>query len=323
MRKLHLLFWFLFMASALIMSGGCSKPPGTPLRVATNQWPGYEPLYLARAMGKYDKEDIRLLEMPSTSEVIRAYRNGVIDVAAVTLDEALLIAEYSIDFSIVLIMDYSYGGDAILAHPPIKSLGEIKGKRVGLENNALGSYMISRALETAGLSKKDITVIPLSYDEHERAFLEKEVDAVVTFEPVKTKLLEMGATLVFDSTQIPGEIVDILIVRNTILHGQRKKVKKLIDGWFFALNMLNTEPVKASFIISKRLGIEPQKTLASYKGLKLPSRDENKAMLLGKEPKLIKTLEKLSANMLESKILLKPVELPKLFLPEDVKEILE
>lgn len=323
MKKFKLFFWLLFVLPTVMISVGCTEPVSSPLRLATNQWPGYEPLYLARAIGKYEKEDIRLLEMPNTSEVIRAYRNGVIDAAAVTLDEALLIAEQSSDFSIVLIMDYSHGGDVILAHPPITSLEQIKGKRVGLENSALGSYVISRALEITGVSKSDITVVPLSYDEHERAFLENEVDAVVTFEPIRTKLLDLGANLIFDSTQIPGEIVDVLIVRNTILQEKRDKVKTLIDGWFFALEMLNAEPVKASFIISKRLGIAPKKTLESYSGLKLPSRDENRAMLLGKEPKLLNTVKKLSDNMHESKILQERIDYSKLFLSDKEKVLLE
>jgi NitT/TauT family transport system substrate-binding protein len=233
------------------------------------------------------------------------------------MDEALLLAQYHPDFSILLIMDYSHGGDVILARPPIDSLEGIRGKRVGLENTALGSYVISRALEIAGLSREEIKVVPLLVDEHERAYDKQKVDAVVTFEPVRTKLLAKGANQIFDSSNIPKEIVDILIVRNRFLEAQPQSVRRLLKGWFAALDKLSRTPDEAHDIIARRLAISRQETKDSYTGLLLPDLDENKAMLFGSPPRLLATMTRLADRMTEANILKQRGELGSLFAPEE------
>ncbi len=72
------------------------------LSVGTNVWPGYEPLYLARSLGLYGQAPIRLVEYASATQVIRAFRNGAIDVAALTLDEVLLLRESRLDARVII-----------------------------------------------------------------------------------------------------------------------------------------------------------------------------------------------------------------------------
>jgi NitT/TauT family transport system substrate-binding protein len=313
MKRITSLFVLIF---AILLLVSCGQSEQITMRVGTNVWPGYEPLYLARELGEYGDSEVRLIELPNTSAVIQAYRNGVVDAAAVTLDEALLLAQDRADFSIMLIMDYSHGGDVIMARPPIGSIKEIRGKRVGLENTGLGSYVISRALEIAGLSSEDITVVPVVVDEHERAYEEKRVDVVVTFDPVRTRLLAKGANQIFDSRRIPKEIVDILIVRNSFLEQQPQSVRRLLKGWFAALDMLNRLPDEAYGIMAKRLAITPQETKASYAGLLLPGLVENKEMLFGNPAPLQATAKRLAEKMSQAKILKHKCEPSKLFAPE-------
>ncbi|HEY9807297.1 MAG TPA: hypothetical protein V6D04_12060, partial [Candidatus Obscuribacterales bacterium] len=63
-----------------------------PLRVAVNLWPGYETLYLARSLGYYDNTPIQLVDLPSGAEEVRAFRNHNVEAAAVSLDQALVLA---------------------------------------------------------------------------------------------------------------------------------------------------------------------------------------------------------------------------------------
>lgn len=309
----------VFLSIMVIFTvAGCSDRSSYELRVATNVWPGYEPLYLAKELGAYGDETVDLVEMPNATEVIRSYRNGIVDAAAVTLDEALLLAQYHNDFSIILIMDFSHGGDVIMARSPIDSLEKLKGKKVGLENTALGSYVLSRALEIASIDPKELTAVPVTVDEQEEFYKRGRVDAVVTFEPVRSKLLNAGAKQVFDSSLIPGEIVDVLIVRNKVLNKHPKAVKGLLKGWFTALSKLNNEPEQSSRIISSRLGITPKEVLESYNGLLLPDIKKNKEMLFGEEPQLLKSLSTLQRVMYKNKILSKKTDI-KLFLPAEEK----
>lgn len=281
----------------------CVKEAPPPLRVGTNIWPGYESLYLARNLGYYDNTSIRLVDYPSSSEIIRAYRNGDLEVAAITMDETLSLVETQPNIRVVLITDVSNGADVILGKPEIKSLKDLKGRRVGVESTALGAFVITRALEQVDLSPKDVQIVSLGVSEHERAFKQGTVDAVVTFEPVRSNLLKSGAKLLFDSTQIPGEIMDVLVVRKELLTSQLNSLKVLISGWFRALDYLKQNPQDAARRIAPRTGITPEQFLKSLEGLRIPDIQENQKLLGKTDTSLLNAVRRLSEVMKENKLL--------------------
>jgi NitT/TauT family transport system substrate-binding protein len=269
----------IFCLCLLLMAmSGCSKQPAKPLHVATNIWVGYEPLYLARSL-QYFPPSIILHEMPNASDVIKAFRNNAIDVAALTLDEALLLIQDGIDAKILLVMDISNGADVLMVHPAVKNISDLKGKRVGAESLALGAYMLSRALEKGGLRPEDITLVPTTFDAHEEAFLSGKVDAVVTFEPVKTKLLAKGARVLFDSSKIPNEIVDVLVVRADAYRTNPAALRDLENGWYQALGYLRKNPADACRRMSKREGVTTEQFENSLGGIVIPDQKENGRLL--------------------------------------------
>ena len=307
--KLHRRFFlFAFLACLLAILGSCMQAPPTPLRVGANVWPGYESLYLAKDLGYYDDSPIQLVDYPSATEVSRALRNGDLEVAALTLDETLALAETNPDIRVVLITDVSAGGDAILARSDIETLAALKGRRVGVESNALGAFVITRALEQVGLSPQDVEVVSLGVSEHEHAFKQAAVDAVVTFEPVRSKLLAMGANLVFDSKQIPGEIVDVLVVPKAVLEKQRKALDVLVQGWFQALDYLDKEPQDAAKRMAIREGVTPEQFLRSLELLHIPDLKENQELLSQTDPKLLQVTAQLSELMVAKDLLRQAVE---------------
>ncbi len=91
------------MPAVLALSlAGCGVEPAPPLRIGTNVWSGYEPLYLARELGYLDPRSVHLVEYPSASEVIRAFRNQAIEAAALTFDEVLLLTQDGFEPRVVL-----------------------------------------------------------------------------------------------------------------------------------------------------------------------------------------------------------------------------
>ncbi|MET0919194.1 MAG: hypothetical protein ABWY07_12320, partial [Burkholderiales bacterium] len=79
--SLRAIRWLGVLASVALLLGvsGCAREPETALRIGTNVWIGSEPLYLARELGHLDPAVVQLVEYPSASEVLRAYRNQAID----------------------------------------------------------------------------------------------------------------------------------------------------------------------------------------------------------------------------------------------------
>jgi len=296
----------LTLAVAICLAGcDAAKPPEKTLVVGATVWPGYEPLFLARQLEYFSVPDIKLAEYSSNTQVRRAFRNGTIQVAALTLPEVLMLRESKIDACVILIVDISDGGDAILAMPGIKDVKGLKGKRVGVENTSLSAYVLARALEKSGLASTDIIVVPREIEEHESAISKKEVDAVVTYEPVLTRLLNLGMVKIFDSSMIPGEIVDVLIVRRETLESHSAQLTLLLEGWFKSLQYLKEKPEAAAERMSNRLQLKPKEVLASYENLRLPSYEENLEILGGPKPALNETVTRVAETM-EHLDLLKP-----------------
>ncbi len=307
MRKVLLFVLFIILASCLFEDKDY-------LKIGTNVWPGYEPLYLARELGYFKNVPVHLVEYSSASQVLRAYRNRMINGAALTLDETLLLKDYGFDPVIVLVMDISNGGDAIIARKGINSVSDLRGKKVGVENTALGAYVLTRAFEKAGLSISDVEIVPLEVDEHYKWFKNGKIDAVVTFEPVKSKLLAIGGKVIFDSSQIPGEIVDVLVVERSYLKKNPDVVKNLISNWFRAVEYMKKHKKKSYKIITKREHISIKEIEEAYNGLIIPDKKLNAKQLYKPNPKLREVAIKLLNIMQEKKILSsKKIDIDSLF----------
>ncbi len=283
----------------LLGATGCTPEPAPPLRVGTNVWPGYEPLYLARELGYYDGQPVKLVEYPNSTEVMRAYRNGVLEAAALTLDEVLMLAEKGLELRIVLIMDISHGSDVVIGRPGLEDIHGLKGKRVGVENTALGAYVLTRTLDTAGFALTDIEVVPLGVNEHEEAFTAGTVDAVVTFDPVRTKLLAKGGRQLFDSSEIPGEIVDVLAVNKQVLETRPEDVQRLLRGWFRALAYHQAQPRDAAQRMGAREHLSAEEFASALEGLRIPDRELNLEMLGGEAPTLLPAAQRLAEVMID------------------------
>ncbi len=285
------------------------------MRIGTNVWPGYEPLYLARDLGYFDERSVKLIEHTSASQVIRSFRNGELDAAALTLDEVLALAETGYDPRIILVMDISDGGDVVIGRAGIADMEQLKGKRIAVEASALGAYVLTRALEQSNMTLEEITVVETEYNRHEQQFNDQAVDAVVTFEPVRSRLLAQGGNLLFDSSQIPGEIVDVLVVRAEYLDKNPDRGRELVKHWFSALEHMEKHHDDAVSRIAKRLELSPEEVSTSYEGLILPKKQANHAYLVGTSgvPALMDTAQRLSKVMKASRLLRKDVDARSLF----------
>lgn len=273
------------LAALLLCSFGlaaCSGGREAPVTVGTNIWPGYEPGYIAEDRNLYGGAKVTMRQFRSATEVLRAFRNQSIDVAAVTLDEALMLARSGLAIRVILVADVSNGADAIMARPPIASVKDLAGKRVGVENSALGDYVLGRALQLNQVSDKNIQQVHLTVDETVDVYRRSQVDAVVTFEPFKSELANLGARKIFDSSEIPNEIIDVLVVRSDFAEANPEALKALVSGWLAGAELLNRREPLALAEVASRLELSRGDLGAALRELKLPSVEENRVLLASK-----------------------------------------
>ena len=294
----------------------CAREPEPTLRIGTNVWIGSEPLYLARELGYLDPKTVQLVEYPSASEVLRAFRNQAIDGMVISLDELFGLAVDGLKPRVILVVDEPHGADAVIGRRGMRTMKDLKGKPVAVESGALGAFVLSRALALNDMQAGDVNVVHMESNEQPSAFDKGQIDGAVTFDPYRGQLLAAGATTLFDSTRIPGEIVDLVAVRANVLEQQPKAVRELLQGWFKAIDYLKQEPRDAA----RRMGVRQQTTgeqfLTSLQGLNIPSREENLQMIGGPTPALVPSGRRLMGLMLEAKLLRSPLAIEEVLAPE-------
>jgi NitT/TauT family transport system substrate-binding protein len=305
----------LACAALLLPLSACVREPESALRIGTNVWIGGEPLYLARELGHLNPKAVQLVEYPSASEVLRAFRNQAIDGMVISLDELFGLAVDGLQPRIILVVDVSHGADAVVGRRGMRTMNDLKGKRVAVESGALGAFVLSRALALNGMHASDVKVVHLESNEQPSAFEKSQVDGAVTFDPYRAQLLRAGAGTLFDSTQIPGEIVDLVAVRASVLDNQPKAIRALLVGWFSAIDYLKRAPKDAARRMGLRQQTSGEQFLEALQGLHIPSREENLRMLGGAKPELAVTGRRLMALMLEAKLLRAPLEIESVLAP--------
>jgi NitT/TauT family transport system substrate-binding protein len=158
------------------------------------------------------------------------------------------------------------------------------------------------------MTAKDSQIVSLELTEHEGAYKEGKVDALVTFGPARIKLLEAGAKLLFDSSQIPREIVDTLAVSQEAIANSPDAIQALVDGRFRALDYFEKNPQDAATRMAKRTKVTPEQILESFKGLSQPNLQANQKLLDKSDPALINGMTKLVKIMVDNKLLPKTID---------------
>ncbi len=298
------LSWLVLAIGFVLMLSGCGWLADKPISIASVIWVGYEPMRLARNEGWLDVRRVHLVEMASATDSLQALVEGKVDGAALTLDEMLKARAKGIPLSAVMIFDVSAGADMLVVRPGIKQLSDLKGRRIGFEQGAVGSLMLTNVLWAAGLTKDDVELVPLTINNHRDAWERNQVDAIVTYEPVASQLLAQGANKLFDSRQVPNTIIDVLAIRSDALdHSHAAAIRHLISAHLQALDYLRRNPHDAAYRMATHLGLPVDDVLPTFKGLLLPDATNNRRLLTGSPPQLLDIARKVSVFMVKEKLL--------------------
>ena len=177
---------------------------------------------------------IKVTQLNDYVESINQYTAGQFDGCTMTNMDALTIpAAGGVDSTALIVGDFSNGNDGIVLKGEKKTLGDLKGMDVNLVELSVSHYLLARGLERAGLSEKDLKVVNTSDADLVAAFATDDVQAVATWNPLLAEIeATPGVTKVFDSSQIPGEIIDLMVVNSDTLKDNPELGKALTGAWY-------------------------------------------------------------------------------------------
>ncbi len=276
----------LSLLSTALALAACdiSSTPASQERVtiAINPWPSFEFLYLANHLGYFEDTgiNIKLVQSSSLSDIQRSYINGRVDGIASTMVEVVQASQLSNHpISVVLVTDYSNGGDVIIAKKNIQNIRDLKGLTVGAEVGSLGLFIVDRALRSESLTLDDVTLKNIAQHEGEKLLLAGQIDAYVSYAPYSVRTLQNeGVHTIFDTSQIPYEVVDTIAIRKSILQQDPDIARKIQRAWQLALDYTRDNPQQAYTIMAERQGITPDEFEHSVKGLKMLDLKDNQKL---------------------------------------------
>ena len=182
--------------------------------------------------------DIKL--MGDYAKSLNLYASKGLDgVAATTMDSLTTAGVGGVATDFLVVSDYSDGNDAIIAgDPSVKTVADLKGKSISLVQFTVSHYLLDRALDDAGLKESQVTVENKSDADIGTYFAANPKTAnVVTWNPIVMSITKAApkAKVLFTSKQIPGEIVDAMVVRDSLPDCAKTAIK---TAWFDAVAKL-------------------------------------------------------------------------------------
>jgi NitT/TauT family transport system substrate-binding protein len=186
--------------------------------------------------------DVEIVQINDYVESINQYTAGEYDGCSMTNMDALSIpAGGGVDTTALIVGDYSNGNDGIILKDKT-DLADIKGQNVNLVELSVSHYLLARALDTVGLSERDLTVVNTSDADMIAAYATPDVTAVVTWNPLLSEIeAQPNATKVFDSAGIPGEIIDIMMVNTETLADNPDFGKALTGAWYELMAIMSSD----------------------------------------------------------------------------------
>jgi NitT/TauT family transport system substrate-binding protein len=237
--------------AVMMMAPVADAAPKTSFKIAWSIYVGWMPWPYAAESGVLKKWadkygiKIEMVEINDYVESINQYTAGAFDGVALTNMDCLTIpAASGVDTTAIILGDYSNGNDAVIlkrSNPADQpGLAAIAGRKLNLVELSVSQYLLSRALEAAHLAERDVSLVNTSDADIVAAFSTPDVQGVVTWNPQVTEILKNPlAQKVFDSSQIPGEIIDMLAVKTAVLKDNPKLGMALAGAWYEVMRTMS------------------------------------------------------------------------------------
>jgi NitT/TauT family transport system substrate-binding protein len=240
-------------AIALTILLSSSLASAEPFKVCWSIYVGWMPWgYSAeqKIIDKWAKKygiEIQVTQINDYVESINQYTAGQFDACAMTNMDALTIpAAGGVDSTALIVGDFSNGNDAVILKGDNKTLKDIKGQNVNLVELSVSHYLLARALESVKLKESDVKVVNTSDADMVAVYGTKGVTAVTTWNPLVGEIMtQPHTTKVFDSAQIPGEIMDLFVVNTATLKKNPALGKALVGAWYEIMSTINAQDAKA------------------------------------------------------------------------------
>lgn len=295
MKRRSLASFALAFVCTFLIAVGCASPEtssepeasdappaevsGEPIKMGYSSWAGWWPWAIAEEQGFFEKNgaNVELIWFDGYLASMEALASGQLDANCQTLNDTISFAADAVNGEVaVLVNDNSAGNDKVIVAEEIETIEDMAGKAVALEEGVVGDFLLSLALEEAGMSRDDVEIKNLETGAAATAFAAGQTDAFAGWVPFwETALTREGSKELTSSAEFPGAIPDLLVVTQTLIDEQPDQVQALVNTWFDVRAFMAESSEDANKIMAKRASVDSEDFDTYLKGTRFFTLEEN------------------------------------------------
>ena len=303
-----------------------STSQNNSVTIGITMWAGYAHSYIAQEKGFFEDESVKVeLQLRENLEdSLQYFKEGKTDAVFGLQSDAMLLSAQGVPLKIVYITDFSNGGDVIVSKLEIKTIADLKGKKISVETlNGFNHIFLNELLRQNDMQESDVEIVPIPAPMVPDALESGIIDAGQTWEPYQSQAIANGYRLLASSADAPGIITDVLMFHSKFVEERPDDVKKIIIALDRALKYRNIDYIGSYGIMSDATGVSPSDLKRTIGGNTFPDLEENKESFTESEKltSLYSSGKIISDFFLERGIISAPINLKDLLATEIIMEL--
>ncbi len=267
-----------------------------PLKVEFASFVGGYSGIIAQEKGFFKAQgvDVELIYKRYVQLEIANFSAGKYDGMILTLGSFINLSATNPDIRSVAVIDESTGADVVVAQSQIKTVADLKGKKVGANIGGFSELFVTEMLKRANLTSDDVNLVKLEALEIPKRLKNNIIQAGHTWEPHLSEAIKLGGHILFTSKQTPGLILDMIVFRGETIRDRPEDIRRFVRAWLQATTYWKANVQEGNAIVSKALKI-PRNTI-SLEGVKLTDLGENQKFFQSSNPNSIYKTAKIYAD---------------------------
>jgi len=268
------------LAACQSPGGQAPSGEGPVVRIGYSAWPGWFPWAVTETKGLFSKAGVsaRMQWFDGYLDSINALNAGQLDCNSQTLNDTISSMAGGADLQVVLQNDYSTGNDQIIVAEGIKTVADLKNKKVAAEEGTVDHYLLLKVLKDNGMTAANIQFVPLETGAAAAAFAAGQVDAAAVYAPFTSQAIKRpGSKVLTSSREHPGAISDLLVCRREFVEKNPEAIQQVVNAWFTTLQLMKDDPATTLPILVQRSGVSEQEFKEYDAGTTIQTLAQNRA----------------------------------------------
>ncbi|MBW4521326.1 MAG: ABC transporter substrate-binding protein [Scytolyngbya sp. HA4215-MV1] len=261
-----------FLLCFVLNACGIGQPqPLQPLKIGITTWPGFDIVLYAQQTGQFKKRglQVEITRFENQQDSARAVLRGSLDAAFTSLWDVVQVDPGNDKPVVVLVTNISHGSDGIVTQSKIKSVQDLRGKKVGAKLGTVNHLILLEALKLHHIKPADVEIEDISNESSAQLIEEKKLDGAVLWQPLLGGTAQkIKGNIVFTTKEIDSLVIDTLVSSSEAVHSKREEMIQFVSTWLDVMYAVETKPTEVFAVVGKVLGQSGQSFGSDYAGLK-------------------------------------------------------